>query len=289
MPNTLAIKQRIKSVANVKQITKAMELTSAAKMHKAQLATLNTRPYAARVLELVRGLEKRGAGSHPLLEVRPVQKQLIILVAADRGLAGGLNTTLIRETIQFIKQSGQETDIVVVGKKGLPIANRAKVNIIATFTDLKVSIDSTATRPISLLARDQFLTKTYDVVYVAYNHFQSTLTQKPTITQLLPFIEHRDQTEQSEEQLLFGEALFEPSAQDVLDSLLPRLVDQLFLQMVLESVASEHAARMVAMRNATDNARDLLEDLGLAFNGIRQSTITAQMAEISASITALEE
>lgn len=286
MPNTLILKRRIKSVGNVKQITKAMELTAAAKMHRAQGAVLGARPYAARALELVHHLIRQEGAAHPLLTNRTPKKQLLILVTTDRGLAGGLNAALVRETVRFIKESDVPSELMVVGKKGIGLLQRYSLPVIAQFTGHGSASDSLATRPISLLAQQRFLNQETDLVYVAYNHFQSTMVQKPTITQLLPFREKPAEADAASDIPL--ESLLEPNVGALLDTLLPRLVDQLFFQITLESHASEFAARMVAMRNATDNASDLLEDLGLTFNGIRQSSITAQMAEISASITALE-
>ncbi len=286
MPSTLALKRRIKSVKNVKQITKAMELTAAAKMHRAQMTVLGARPYAERVRSLVNGLGST-LGKHPMLDAKKVIKQLVILVSSDRGLAGGLNAGLVREVLRFVKESGVPTEYIIVGKKGLSLVAKYGLSILATFSDLPARLDSLSTRPISFLAKEHYLNGQTDRVYVAYNHFHSTLSQKPTVTQLLPVVDmNSDNTINTN---LNGETLFEPSAIELLDTLLPRLVDQIFFQLLLEATASEHAARMVAMRSATDNASDLLEDLDLTFNSIRQSSITAQMAEISASITALED
>lgn len=290
MANTLAIKRRIKSVGNVKQITRAMELTAAAKMHKAQIAVLGARPYATRALELVHDLEARGAGTHPLLEVRPLKNQLIIVISSDSGLAGGLNASLVREVILFHNKTTARSQYIFVGKKGLSLTARFGLQTLATFTDIPTTLTSDFARPISLLARDSFLKKECDAVFVIYNHFQSTLVQKATVTQLLPFTPHPEhQNEQAQTATNFAESVFEPNAPELLQTLLPRMVDQLLFQILLEAGASEHAARMVAMHNATDNASDLLEDLNLTFNGIRQTSITTQMAEISSSVSALEE
>ncbi len=286
MANTLIIRRRIRSVGNVRQITKAMELTAAAKMHKAVEGVLATRPYATRTLQVVRSLETRGAGTHPLLESRPVQKRLIIVITTDKGLAGGLNSQLMRAVINWHKSEQLETGFIVVGKKGNAVFSRLGLPVVASFTDAPATPDLNFTRPISLVARDEFLAKHYDAVYIAYSHFHSTLTQSPTITQLLPFKTHADQTVENEAHL--SEALFEPSPQEVLDSTLPRLVDHLVYQIMVESTASEHAARMMAMRNASDNASEVLDDLQLTFNSLRQATITAEIAEISASMAALE-
>lgn len=284
MPSTLALKRRIKSVKNVKQITKAMELTAAAKMHRAQMMVLGARPYSERMRQLVNDV---GAGLHPLLEKRTLTKQLIILVSTDRGLAGGLNASLVREVLRFVKETKVPTEYIIVGKKGLSLVAKYGLSVLATFSDLPARPDSLSTRPISFLAKEHYLSGQTDRVYVAYNHFHSTLSQKPTVTHLLPINQSYEALDGIGDKLT-TEVIFEPNVDELLATLLPRLVDQIFYQILLEATASEHAARMVAMRSATDNASDLLEDLDLTFNGIRQSSITAQMAEISASITALE-
>lgn len=289
--NTLSIRRRIKSVGNVKQITKAMELTAAAKMHKATSAVLGARPYASRALTLVRSLESRGAGLHPLLEIRPVKKELLIVVSTDKGLVGGLNNQLVKAVVQHIKQRQFQTDVIVIGKKGMSILAKFNLSIVANYTDVPANPDPSFSRPISLFARTEFLKKSYDAVKVYYNFFESTLVQKPTLVQILPFNRHPellDEKDNQSEIFKITEALFEPDKNTVLETILPRLIDQLLFQIMLESTASQHASQMVAMRSATDNAGDLMDDLQLTYNSIRQTSITAEMAEISASIGALE-
>jgi F-type H+-transporting ATPase subunit gamma len=293
MSNTLGIRRRIRSVGNVKQITKAMELTAAAKMHRSSSAVLGARPYAIRALSLVRSLEKRGISNHPLLEVRPIKNELLIAFFTDRGMVGSINAQLARSVSQYISQSKNNLDVVIVGKKGAKFVNKSKANVIATYTDIPSKLTFEYTRPISLNARMSFENKEYDLVNVAYNHFASTLTQKPTITQVLPFTDHPDSIitniDTSADEKVLLEAIIEPDIQTLFNSVLPRLVDQVIFETMLEAQASEYAASMVAMRNATDNAEDLLSDLQLSYNSIRQSSITAEMAEISASIAAMED
>lgn len=285
MANTLGIRRKIKSVRNVKQITSAMELTAAAKMHRATSHVLATRPYATRALHVIRELTLRGAGDHPLFEIRSLKKQLMIVVTSNRGLAGGLNNQLIRAVVKWHKEH-PETEYIVIGKKGSASLHRLQLPIIASFVDLPQSPDMAFSRPISLIAREEFLKNTYGACHIAYNHYHSTLTQTPTITTLLPFQSQPPNTQSPE--INESEALFEPGPREVLDYVLPQVVDHIVFQILIEATASEHAARMVAMRNATDNAGDVLDDLQLAFNSIRQASITAEMAEISASMTALE-
>lgn len=293
MSNTLGIRRRIRSVGNVKQITKAMELTAAAKMHRSSSAVLGARPYAIRALSLVRSLERRGITNHPLLEVRPIKKELLIAFFTDRGMVGSINAQLARSIAQYVKNSNHKIELIIVGKKGAKFVGKSGLPIVASYVDIPSKLSFDYTRPISLQARNSFETKQYDLVNVAYNHFASTLLQRPTITQILPFIDHPDSkltnidTSADEEILL--ESIIEPDLTTLFSSVLPRLVDQLVFETILEALASEYAASMVAMRNATDNAEDLLSDLQLSYNSIRQSSITAEMAEISASIAAMED
>ncbi len=288
MSNTLAIRRRIRSIKNVRQITKAMELTAAAKMHKATTAVLGARPYALRALALVEQIKAQGDTiAHPLLEVREIKRRLAIVLCSDGGLAGPLNTQVARLAIREIQGYKEPVDLILVGKKAQTLLGRINLPIIASFIDIPAHPDIAYTRPITTIAREQFLDGTYDAVDVYYNQFKSTLSQVPTKQPLLPFsLPESDISD--EEKATASDIVFEPNAAELLDSLLPRLVDQLLFQILLEASASEFAARMLAMRNATDNAGDLLEDLQLTFNSIRQTSITAEMAEISASMTALE-
>ena len=293
MSNTLGLRRRIRSVGNVKQITKAMELTAAAKMHRSSSAVLGARPYAIRALSLVRNLEHRGITNHPLLEVRPINSELLVAIFTDRGMVGSINTQLARSIALHVKNTHHKIDLIVVGKKGAKFIGKSGLSVIASYTDIPSKLSFEYTRPISLQARLSFESNKYDLVNVAYNHFASTLSQRPTIMQVLPFIDHPDSKltniNTKEEEKLLLESIIEPDLSTLFNSVLPRLVDQLVFEAMLEALASEYAASMVAMRNATDNAEDLLSDLQLSYNSIRQSSITAEMAEISASIAAMED
>lgn len=293
MSNSLVIKRRLRSVGNIKQITKAMELVSAAKMHKASQAVVGARPYATRISALIDRLQQQNLEfHHPLLDIRPIKNELLIIITTDGGLAGGINAQVIKKALTQIKEAGHDTDLVVIGKKGNSLLAKYKFPIAATFIDVPANVPFEFCRPISLFATTNFLAKKYDLVNVVYSHFQSTLVQVPTVTQLLPLFVHPEsarETANKDQQIADAEAMFEPSVSELLKGLLPKLVDQLFFEMMLESAASEHSARMIAMRSATDNAEDLSNDLQLTFNSERQTAITAEMAEISSSITALEQ
>lgn len=302
------IKRRIRSIRNTQQITKAMEMVAAAKMRKAQEAALKSRDYAESALQLLSELgEKTEKKLHFLLKENETKKILNILITTDKGLCGGLNTNILNEAMRFAeeeKKSGYQLDWLCVGKKGRDFIQRNRFKIIAEFCDLKDKVDILDITSIAQIPLDSYKERSYGGVYLIYNDFVSTLVQKPKVRQLLPLtrkemikitelgknIEVRKRVDKKEtEKVSSYEYIFEPSPKEVLNVLLPRLVEMQIYQAVLESKASEHSARMVAMKNATDNAKELIEDLTLTFNQARQAVITKEITEISAGKAALED
>lgn len=288
--NTREIKRRIKSVRNIGQITKAMELVSAAKMRKAQLAATASRPYAVLSGELLRNLlKKTNLAGHPLIKraLAPehkivfAQRILAILITSDRGLAGAFNTNVVNKALQLLKEHGNEKfDFITVGKKGADIVHRLGFNIIASFPARdKVSVYGS--KDITQIAVGDFLALKFEKVFIIYTDFVSTLVQKANILQLLPFVQDKDH--EAEEDIVF-----EPGADEVLESLINRAVDFAVYQTLVEAAASEHSARMVAMRNANEAAGELIEDLSLTYNLARQAGITRELSEISAAKLAME-
>jgi len=290
--NTLLIRRRIKSVKGVRQITKAMELTSAAKMHLATAAVLGSRPYTSEIVSVINHLNLSEDYFHPLFEIRPVQRELVIVISSDKGMSGGLNNHLTKTVVAHVKSAGHPCDLVVIGKKGNAALARFGLNIVASYIDIPTRPTPAFALTISHTAKEEFLQKKYDVVSVIYSHYFSTLNQKPNVVQLLPLQNHphtpMTNLEVAEEDKNKQLPVFEPNSKSIMADLLPRLVNQFFFQFMLEANASEFAARMMAMRSASDNASELLDDLELTYNSIRQATVTAEMAEISASIGALE-
>jgi F-type H+-transporting ATPase subunit gamma len=289
--NSREIKRRIKSISNIGQITKAMELVAASKMRKAQSAATASRPYATISSELLRGLvAKTDLTSHPLISrvlpignKIPVQKILVILITSDRGLAGAFNTNVIGKALGLIKENGSEKfEFVTIGKRGMDTIRRLGHNIVATFP-AKDKVNFTDARTIAGIAMQDFLGFKYEKVFIIYTDFVSTLVQRPNILQLLPFSE---QGTGGREQA--AEILFEPSPDDVLENLISRTVEFAVFQALVEAAASEHSARMVAMRNANEAAGDLLGDLSLSYNQARQAGITRELSEISAAKLAME-
>lgn len=291
MPSTRDIRRRIKSVKNTAQITKAMQMVAASKMRKAQQSALAGRPYATlmnNVLSHVTGAA--GDFTHPLLEVRPVRKRAVIVVSSDKGLAGALNSNLLREAAKFDKAT---TVFIAAGRKGSQFIARTQRKLAAEFTYKDAPLFSEA-RAICKFAQDLFTSGEVDHVDVLFTNFISTLNQKPEVRTLLPVGEIKAvsaglEGEGGGEQLAAAstEYLFEPGAGDVLGALLPHYVNFQMFQILLEAKASEHSARMVAMKNATDNAKQLIKDLTLEYNKLRQANITKELLEITSATMAM--
>lgn len=285
------IRRRIKSVKNIGQITKAMELVSASKMRKAQNAASASRPYSQLSSELLKNLmDKISPDVHPLMKrimnedepVTPKHKALIVLITSDKGLAGSLNTNVIAKTTQLVKDEGAEKiDFVVVGKKGTEALRRQGYNLTAVFPGKDRNITALDAKPITKIAIDGFLDFTYDKVYVVYTDFISTLVQKPNILQILPLVEAGNIGQ-------MDEYMFEPGTDQVLENLISRYLQFAVYQTLLEAAASEHSARMVAMKNANQSAKDLIDELTLSANQARQAGITRELSEISAAKIAME-
>jgi len=291
MPSTRDIRRRIKSVKNTAQITKAMQMVAASKMRKAQQSALAGRPYAT-LMNAVLAQVTANAGdfTHPLLEKREVRTRGIIVVSSDKGLAGALNSNLLREVAKFDKNNSV---YVAAGRKGSQFIARTQRKLAAEFTYKDSPLFSEA-RAISRFAQDLFLKGEVDQVDVVFTNFISTLTQKPEVRTLLPVGEMKGVTagldgEESGEALSTGatEYLFEPGPADVLGSLLPHYLNFQVFQILLEAKASEHSARMVAMKNATDNAKQLIKDLTLEYNKLRQANITKELLEITSATMAM--
>jgi F-type H+-transporting ATPase subunit gamma len=285
MPSAREIRRRIRSVRNTSQITKAMEMVSAAKLRRAQAAALASRPYSEQLRERIATLGGAVAGEevHPLLQRRPVQNAALILVTPDRGLTGAMVGNVLRAGAIYVQERGGNPAIVAVGRKGRDWMVRRGRNLIAEFTGLdRPSVADVL--PIARLITDRFVDGTVDEVSIIFARFQSTTNQRPVRVQLLPV----EQTAVSDEgKTRYTNFLFEPSPAEVLAAILPRYIEVQLYQALLESLASEHAARMVAMHNATENARDIVRSLTLSYNKARQAGITKEILEISSGAEAL--
>src|SRR6266516_1619443 len=292
MPSTRDIRRRIKSVKNTAQITKAMQMVAASKMRRAQQAALAGRPYATLMNSvLAQVTANAGDFSHPLLEQREIRKRGVVLISSDKGLAGALNSNLVREAARYDKNT---TIYIAAGRKGSQFVARTKRQLAAEFTYKDAPLFAEA-RAISRFVQDLFIKGDADAVDILFTNFISTIMQKPEVWMLLPVGEikavHADLEEGAAEsgKLLKGatEFLFEPGADLVLGSLLPHYLNFQVYQILLEAKASEHSARMVAMKNATDNAKQLIKDLTLEYNKLRQANITRELLEITTAQMAM--
>lgn len=300
---TRDIRRKIKSIKSTRQITKAMELVAASKMRRAVANTLALRPYARLAQALLLNLSE-GRAPHPLLERREVKRILVIVLSSDRGLCGGLNTQLFRKLTHYIaaeekKKNPPELSFIAIGKKGQDFLRRTGRSVIAAYNAMSAQPSLKGTFPVSRMVLQDYERGTYDKVMLVYTDFVSAINQVPTVRRILPLskealeemvegIETRGyHADSGSESAAAREYKFEPSPEKVLNMLLPRLTEMQVYQAVLESTASEHSARMFAMRNATDNASEFISDLTIAYNQIRQASITAELAEISAGRAAL--
>ena len=289
--NTRDIRRRIKSIKNTAQITKAMQMVASAKMRKAQGAALAGRPYSELINKVLVSVRKHADVTlHPLLAVREVKRELVIVISTDKGLCGALNTNLLREASAFDEH---KTDFVSSGRKAQQHLARLRRKLTADFPlpDAPALRD---TKAISKYCIDQFLSGNVDKVTVLYTKFINTLTQQPTVRTLLPISpfelpvkEEQTEATQIAEALNQNDYLYEPSPMEVLGSILPHYLHFQIYQMVLDARASEHSARMVAMKSATDNAHQLIKDLTLEYNKVRQASITTELLEISTAQMAL--
>jgi F-type H+-transporting ATPase subunit gamma len=289
MANTIAIKRRIGSVQNTRQITKAMELVAASRMRKAQDSALTSRLYNEMAQQLLTRLgQMTEVNDQPLFKKRDVKSRLLVLVASDRGLAGAYNSNAFRAYVQQLKadkKAGVKSLTIAVGQRAAQFVGRlSDTEVVAVFRNLPKDVQVHDLQPIIREATTLFTDQKVDAVDVIYTHFYSSINQQPKTLHLLPagFTE----TEVSNE---LAQAEFEPSVSAVLDATAKRLVDAQLWQALLESVASEESMRMMAMKNATDNANDLVDDLTLAYNNARQASITQELAEITGGAEAMSE
>lgn len=297
--STRLIKRRIKSVANTRKITKAMELVAASKMRKSVQLAISSRAYSGSTRAIVENIRKIiDPKSHPLLAGRvEARSSLVIVVASDRGLCGGFNGQLLKKTMEFLRnRTERDLKIVTVGKRAESAVRRAGHPIVASFDAISNAPDFERSRPVGDLAYKEFVSGQVDRVFLVYTDFRSAISQMPEVLQLLPIIPEKELRPLDEESKEYDEEkdeydsplLFEPDPRTILNTLLPRLVEIRVYQALLESSASEHSARMMAMRSATENASDMLQDLTLTFNQARQAGITREISEISAGKAALE-
>lgn len=277
------IRRRIRSVQNTRKITKAMELVAAAKMRRAQERVTAARPYADEITSVMAELMRRSPEyRHPYLDVREVRKRVIILVTADRGLAGALNSNNTRLALREMNRAGVPVSVVTIGRKGRDLMRRLRKDLIADQSQIGDRPTMGDILPAIRVAMEQYENEEADQVDVVFARFHSAGRQEATLRRVLP-VEPPESAEP-----VAADFVYEPEPRAVLDALLPRYVESQVYQAVLENLASEQAARMAAMRNASDNATELIGDLTLTANKLRQATITTELMEIVGGAAALE-
>jgi F-type H+-transporting ATPase subunit gamma len=280
------IRRRIASVKNTQQITKAMKMVAAAKMKKAQEAILAARPYAQKMHVVLSSLAARTeTEAHPLLKVREPYRVGVLLLTSDRGLCGGFNTNLSRQSQAFIReQQNNQNQITsyVFGKKGRNFFKSRQIEMFKVYTDLSGNLDYQTVAGIVQDLVEPVEQEELDIIYMIYNEFKSAISQKVVVEQLLPV-----KPMEMVEEMNAVEYIYEPSEQEVLTQILPQYVETQVYRALLESEASEQGARMTAMDSATNNARDLINQLTLNMNKARQAQITKEISEIVGGAEAL--
>ena len=282
MPSQRDIRRRITASRNIRQITRAMQFVAASKLRRAQESTLAARPYSELIDEILADLAAvLGGDEHPLLSRREDGKRLIVLLTSDRGLAGPLNTNVVRFAAKEIVDYPGELEVVSVGRKGRDAMRRARVPIVAHFTGFgdRASFDDIL--PLARLISNEYEFGTYNQVDIVFTRFVSTLVQRADMVQLLPIRPSTDTRG-----IPGAQFIFEPAPAAVLQELLPRYLGTRLYQAALESSASFFSSQMVAMKNATENADELIDDLTLSYNKARQANITRELIEIASGARA---
>jgi F-type H+-transporting ATPase subunit gamma len=293
MASTQEIRRRIRSVRNVAQITRAVQLVASSKMRRAQERVVGSRPYAEQLAKLLSRVAAQvdDLSSLPLMQQREVKRVLVVVMTPDRGLAGALNSNINRRAAQLAQELRREYNnpqlpisFVAVGRKGRDFLTRTRQNVLAEFTGLGDQPKQVDVRAIARTITDAYINGEVDRALLVYPKYVSTVTQTPTVLQLLP----AEAPEAEETEGAAPQYIFEPNAEAIFAELLPRYVETQIYQPLLETVASFYSAQMLAMKNATDSANDLLSDLTLTYNKVRQSAITTQILEVVSGANALQ-
>jgi F-type H+-transporting ATPase subunit gamma len=278
------IRRRIGVVKNIQQITNAMKMVAAARLRRAQERAETARPYADKMISMLESLS-RAAGQidHPLLEVRPEEKIAVIVIGAERGLAGSYNPNLMRHAMELLKGRDPETvKMLIFGRKPEAFFRRKPYEIVLTSSLPPSNVQFADVRAAAVKVREMFSAGEVDAVYLVYAKFINAAVQKPTALKLLPITPPETGGE-----VEAVEYIFEPNANHLLGRLLPRYVDTQVFRAAVESMASEYGARMTAMTSATNNASEVIDTLTLSYNKARQTAITKELLEIVGGAEAL--
>jgi len=295
MSSLRVLRRRIRSVQSTKQITKAMELVSAAKLRRAQRAAEAARPYAETMASMLGQLSRAAtAREHPLFERRESGARLLVVISADRGFCGAFNANLVRRAVQLLREpagdgaQASETRLLFVGKKAWEYFRRRSWPIAGVYRDLGGQLDLDRAQVITGDLLGRFLSGEVREVQLLYTRFVSILIRRVTVEPFLPIEAAGGEGEETSRGSTATEYIFEPSPERIFETLLPRYSLTRVMAAMLESFAAEHAARMVAMGSASKNAEEMIDDLVLLRNRIRQAGITKEIAELVGGAEALK-
>jgi len=287
MASAKDIRRRIRTVKNIQQITQAMKLVASARLQKAQLRVQAARPYAQKIQQLMADLAMSGTSiDHPLMQVRPEHTVALIVIGADRGMAGSYHANVIRLTEQFLRTHGPEhVRMFGMGKKGVAAMHKLACQPEEEIALPGLDVDFTTVRPLSGKVQQLFSDEAVDAVYLIYTRYISAMTQRTVSQRLLPLAAPATPPPGEERP---SDYEFEPKPEELLGHLLGRYVDTLIYSAVLESIASEQGARMTSMTSATKNAGEMIDRLTLSLNRARQAAITTEISEIVSTAEALK-
>jgi len=288
MAGAKEIRSKIASIKNTQKITRAMEMVAASKMRKTQERMRASKPYAKKIAEVVRHIARANSEyHHPFMRGRAVNRVGLLVVTTDRGLCGGLNANLLRETTRLIRgfqDEGKEVVLGVTGRKGQAFFRRTGGTVLASVDQLGDTPTLSDLIGLVKVMLDAFYDGKIDALYLVHNEFVNTMSQKPVVNQLLPL-----PTAEEDKEVLshHWDYIYEPDSKELLDVLLERYIELQIYQAVVENIACEQAAKMIAMKSATDNAGELIKEFQLAYNKARQAAITQELAEIVSGASAL--
>jgi F-type H+-transporting ATPase subunit gamma len=284
MPSAQDIRRRIKSVKNIEQITKAMKMVAAARLRRAQARAIASKPYTEKIREVLRNVAANaGDAVNPLLDVREVKRTGYLILGADKGLAGAYSSNVFKEVVPRITNK-DTAGLIAVGRKVRDYFRRRKYAVEQEYTGFSDKPAYQHANEIAKAVAESYISGKYDEIYMVYTEFYSPLVQKPVTVKLLPLTDHTANSEEHGSQ----DYIFEPSAAEVMNLLLPKYLETAVYGALLQAAASELGARMTAMGSATDNAEELIAKLVLNYNKVRQASITREITEIVGGAEALK-
>jgi F-type H+-transporting ATPase subunit gamma len=299
MPTLVDFRRRIRSVKNTQQITRAMKFVAAARLRRSQEGVFAARPYAREILRVLRSAVARMEEPvHPLLERRPEERLLVLVLTGDRGLCGAFNSNVLKHAAEFFREhAAQKLDVVAIGKKGRDALRKKRAHLVGEYLNVTVSVEFREAKEIAGRIAELYAKREVDAVYAIYNEFKSVLVQRLRAEKLLPIasevVEGKPETAVetghgaglpvdpgARGTELLVDYIYEQPAEQIFRGLVPRYLEAEVFRILLESSAAEHGARMAAMDSATNNAADLIEQVTLQMNKIRQAGITKELIEI---------